>query len=93
MKNQFFYTRKDEAGNNLRDSFNIEKVIRSLSNEDGSALVLLDDLHERAQQVPDVDLRTNKMKGYKRERNTFQSEIQLSPEDATRFFNLLNIEA
>ena len=92
MKNQFFYTRKDEDGKELRDSFNIEKVIRSLSNEDGSALVLLDDLHERSQEVPDVDIRTNKMKGYKRQRNTFQSEIQLSPEDATRFFNLLNIE-
>ena len=92
MRNQFFYTRRDEAGKEVRDSFNINKAIRSLSNEDGSALVLLDDLHERAQEVPDIDLRTNKVKGVKRQKNTFQSEIQLNPEDAARFFNLTNIE-
>jgi translation initiation factor RLI1 len=43
--NQFFYTRKSESGTDVRDSFNINKVIRSLSNEDGTVLVLLDDLH------------------------------------------------
>lgn len=90
--NQFFYTRKDESGNELRDSFNINKVIRSLSNEDGSVLVLLDDLHERSQDVPEIDVRTNKLKGVKRQRNTFQSEISLSKEDGERFFKTLNIE-
>ena len=90
MKNQFFYTRKDEAGNNLRDSFNIEKVIRSLSNEDGSALVLLDDLHERSEPVPDIDPKSGKVKGQKRERNTYQTEITLTGEDVKRFNNLAN---
>lgn len=92
MKSQFFYTRTNEEGKELRDSFNLNKVIRSLSNEDGTALVLLDDLHERAQEVPDIDPKTNKMKGYKRQKNTFQSEIPLSKEDAERFFKLTNIE-
>ena len=92
MKNQFFYTRTAEDGKELRDSFNLNKVIRSLSNEDGTALVLLDDLHERAQEVPDIDPKTNKMKGYKRQKNTFQSEISLNKEDAERFFNLTNVQ-
>jgi hypothetical protein len=95
MQNQFFYTRKELVSGTpdnpefkeYRDSFNINKVVRSITVEDGRVLILLDDLHERAQQVPDVDPKTNKMKGYKRERNTFQSEIYLDPSDAIRFVN------
>lgn len=89
--NQFFYTRT-EGDKTFRDSFNINKVIRSVSMENGELLVLLDDLHERSQEVPDIDLRTNKMKGTKRQRNTFQSEITLSVDDAERFYKQTNIE-
>ena len=93
MKNQFFYTRKElKSGtpenpvyNTFRDSINMNKVIRSVGIEDGRLLILLDDLHERAQEVPEVDVRTNKVKGVKRQRNTFQSEIYLEPEDVQRF--------
>lgn len=99
MKNQFFYTRKElKSGtpenpvyNEFRDSFNMNKVIRTVAIEDGRVLVLLDDLHERAQEVPDVDIRTNKVKGVKRQKNTFQSEIYLEPEDAQRFYELTSI--
>lgn len=99
MKNQFFYTRKElKSGtpenpvyNTFRDSFNINKVIRTVGIEDGRLLILLDDLHERAQEMPDVDPRTNKVKGVKRQRNTFQSEIYLEPEDVERFYNATNI--
>lgn len=99
MQNQFFYTRKELVSGTpenpefkeFRDSFNINKIVRSLTIEDGRVLVLLDDLHERAQQVPDVDVKTNKIKGYKRERNTFQSEIYLDPADAIRFYNATSI--
>ena len=84
MKNQFFYTRT-EGEKTFKDSFNINKVVRSLTLEYGNTLVLLDDLHERSQDVPDIDLKTNKMKGTRRERNTFQSEIYLNAEDAARF--------
>ena len=99
MKNQFFYTRKElKSGtpenpvyNEFRDSFNMDKVVRSLTIEDGRVLVLLDDLHERSQEVPEVDIRTNKVKGVKRQRNTFQSEIYLEPEDAKRFYELTSI--
>jgi len=99
MQNQFFYTRKELVSGTpenpefkeYRDSFNINKIVRTLTVEDGRVLVLLDDLHERAQQVPDVDPKTNKMRGYKREKNTFQSEIYLDPADAVRFFQVCGI--
>lgn len=99
MKNQFFYTRKElKSGtpenpvyNEFRDSFNINKVIRSVAIEDGRIMILLDDLHERAQEVPDVDPRTNKVKGMKRQKNTFQSEIYLEGEDVERFYNVTSI--
>jgi hypothetical protein len=99
MQNQFFYTRKELVSGTpenpefkeFRDSFNVEKVVRTLVIEDGRTLVLLDDLHERAQQVPDVDPKTNKMRGYKREKNTFQSEIYLDPADVERFVKLTSI--
>jgi hypothetical protein len=89
MQNQFFYTRT-EGEKTFRDSFNVNKVIRSVENEDGSIVVLLDDIHERTQEVPDINVKTNKLVGYKRQRGTFQSEIVLSKEDADRFFNLTN---
>lgn len=100
MQNQFFYTRKELVSGTpenpefkeFRDSFNINKIVRSITIEDGRVLVLLDDLHERAQQVPDVDPKTNKMRGYKREKNTFQSEIYLDPADAERFVKLTSID-
>ena len=99
MKNQFFYTRKElKSGtpenpvyNEFRDSFNINKVIRSVAIEDGRIMILLDDLHERAQEVPDIDPRTNKVKGVKRQKNTFQSEIYLEGEDVERFYAATNL--
>jgi hypothetical protein len=98
ITNQFFYTRETQSTTEVpdskeyRDSFNVNKVIRSITNEDGSVLVLLDDLHERSHDVPDIDLKTNKMKGTKRQRDIFQSEITLNEKDGERFFKLLNIE-
>ena len=97
--NQFFYTRKELVSGTpenpefkeYRDSFNINKAIRSVTMDDGRLMILLDDLHERAQDVPDVDIKTNKIKGYKRQKNTFQSEIYLDPADAERFVKLTSI--
>lgn len=96
MLNQFFYTRKELVSGTpenpefkeYRDSFNVDKVIRTMAVDDGRLLVLLDDLHERAQEVPDIDPKTNKMRGQKRVKNTFQSEIYLDPADAERFYQL-----
>ena len=99
--NQFFYTRrvitKNEQGEGesvttFTDSFNLNKVIRSMELESGERIVVLDDLHERVDNVPDIDIKTNKMKGFKRERNTYQSEITLNKEDSERFYNISNIK-
>jgi hypothetical protein len=90
MKNQFYYTRT-EGEKSFKDSLNINKVVRTVTLEDGRTLVLLDDLHERSQDVPDVDLKTNKMKGMKRQRDTFQSEIYLEAADAVRFEQLTSL--
>lgn len=90
MKNQFYYTRT-EGEKSFKDSLNINKVVRTVTLEDERTLVLLDDLHERSQDVPDIDMKTNKMKGTKRQRDTFQSEIYLNAEDAARFEQLTSL--
>lgn len=91
MKNQFFYTSKTEDGKETMASLNVNKVIRS-GYVDGNYMVILDDFHERVEQEPDIDTKTNKMKGFKRVRNTYQSNIILSEEDALRFQKLTSIE-
>jgi hypothetical protein len=85
----FFYTRKQDE-KVYTDSFNLNKVIRSVQVDDDKLLVLLDDAHERSETVPDVDPKTGKTKGTKRERNTYSTEITLTGEDITRFNNLNN---
>lgn len=85
MSNLFFYTRKVDD-KTYTDSFNLNKVIRSLQMDDNKVLVLLDDIHERPEDVPEV--KNGKMVGQKRVRNVFQTEINLFDEDATRFNNL-----
>jgi hypothetical protein len=85
--NLFFYTREVD-GKIYTDSFNINKVVRSMQLEDNKVILVLDDIHERAEQVPDV--KNGKVVGSKRERNTFQTEITLTGEDITRFHNLAN---
>ena len=100
MQNQFFYTRKELVSGTpenpefkeFRDSFNINKVIRSVTMEDGRSLVLLDDIHERSRDVEDIDLKTNKMKGYKRQRDVFQTEIYLDPADSIRFQKVASMD-
>lgn len=96
--NQFFYTRKEPiAGTDpvefkdYVDSFNVEKIIRTVVVENGDRLVLLDDIHERAMEVPQYDPKTGKLKGVKRERNTYQTEIYLTPEDSERFQKIMSI--
>jgi hypothetical protein len=87
MKNQFFYTVKMND-KEYKASLNINKVIRSLANDEGGLIVILDDFNERVSKQPDIDLKTNKMKGFKTVRETVQSEIELTPEDAQRFIEI-----
>jgi hypothetical protein len=87
MKNQFIYT-ATIAEKEVKASFNLEKVIRSLAQEDGTVIVILDDFNERVTQQPNIDLKTNKFKGYKSVRETVQSEILLNAADGERFYKL-----
>ena len=98
---QFFYVRKEPIKpkepvaegqlpefQEFYDSFNTEFVIRSMHLDDGRRLILLNDLHERSTDVPDIDPKTKNFRGMKRERNVYQSEIYLEPSDAEKFANL-----
>jgi hypothetical protein len=91
MQNQFFYT-ATIGEKQYKASLNINKVIRTLENDEGELIVILDDFNERVTQQPDIDLKTNKMKGYKNVRETVQSEILLNVLDAERFINLFELK-
>jgi len=91
MKNQFFYKAKIGDKEYLA-SLNLNKVIRTLANDEDGLIVILDDFNERVTQQPDIDLKTNKFKGYKNVRETVQSEITLNKEDAERFIKLTEFD-
>jgi hypothetical protein len=99
MRNQFFYTRKEITGGTpenpeyteRKDSFNIDAVIRSITMHDGTVLVLLNDIHERTTEQPNINVKTNKVQGTTRKRDVYQSEIYLSPEDGERLHKLTEI--
>lgn len=91
MKNQFFYT-AIIGDKEYIASLNVNKVIRTLENDEAGLIVILDDFNERVTQQPDIDIKTNKMKGFKSVRETVQSEITLNAEDTKRFINLFEIK-
>lgn len=104
MNEQFFYVRKetihskaeDAAGKEPEtvdriDSFNMSRVIRSVELETGERLVLLDDIHERKEEVPIYSNGKNpRQTGSKNVTRTVQSEIYLSVDDSKRFVELFN---
>ena len=100
-KNQFFYTRlealpikkegEEQEYKKFRDSLNIEKIIRTVSLDDGRLLVLLDDLHERPVEV-EIKNKQGRVTAIKREMQVFQSEIYLNEIEAENFYKLTSIE-
>jgi hypothetical protein len=99
MKNQFFYTRKEAIQDTdpveykeYTDSINLNKVIRSVQMSDDSIVVLLDDMHERISEVPNINPKNNKVIGTKKKVDVYQTEAYLYGEDIERFKNLTNIE-
>ena len=84
----FWYTRVNE-GKEYLDAINLQKVIRAITVENEELLVLLDDIHERIQEVPLLG-KNGKVNGTKNTRGTFQTEVYLSKEDAKRFYELTN---
>jgi len=91
MKNQFFYT-AIIGDKEYIASLNVNKVIRTLENDEAGLIVILDDFNERVTEQPDIDLKTNKFKGMKKVRETVQSEITLNAEDTKRFIKLFEIK-
>ncbi len=101
MEKQFFYKEKREIGRTtdekqdliygeFTNSFNVSLVIRSVELEDKRRLILLNDMHERLEKVPQFDKKKDKITGWTKERNTFQSEIYLNEEDSKRFIEMFN---
>lgn len=79
-------------------SFDVDRVIRVLTIEEDVMLVLLDDLHERWETRPKINLKTQKPKFDKqggliteRVKDTFQSEIRLNKEQGLELLKLIAI--
>ena len=89
-KNQFIYT-ATIAEKEYKASLNINKVIRSLTNEDGSLIVILDDFHEITEEIPEINTKTNKVIRYKKKTTVVQSEIILNKSDAEKFLEKFSI--
>jgi phosphoribosylamine-glycine ligase len=88
---QFFYTRlvktEKEESKNYLDSFNLDMVIRTVELDGGKRLVVLNDFHEETREKPIIN-KQHKITGYKNQKDTYQSEIVLEPEDAEKYVNL-----
>ena len=89
---------KDAITKVVLDSFDIERVIRAITMDDGRLLVLLDDIHERYETKPKTHPKTGQprfdKKGqmiFERIKETFQSEVYLSEEEKDSFLKLTSI--
>ena len=82
-----FYYKRTEGEKTFIDSFNTECVVRTVGIENGR-VVLLNDGHEQSFDSPDIDLKTNKVKGTIRKRDWYVSEIHLDAEDGEKFIQL-----
>ena len=92
MTNQFFYTRKN-GEKEFTDSFNVNKVIGSRQEDNGSLLVFLDDVHERPFEIPIINPKTKKETGgVTRRREVVQTELFLHGDDIIRFKQLTEIK-
>lgn len=93
MTNQFFYTRKEDDGSQFIDSFNVNKVLRTMQDRDGSLAILLDDIHERVFETPIINPKTNNPTGgVTRKRDMTQSTIKVIGDDVIRFKQLTEIK-
>ena len=91
-------TVKEEGYNkDVLDSFDVDRIIRTMETDDGRRLVLLDDLHERFETKPKVNhkgtIQFNKQGApiMERVKDAFQSEIYLSEEEGKQLLTLIAI--
>jgi hypothetical protein len=80
-RNQFFYKRKEavegtdpQEFTEFTDSINLDKVIRSVQMSTDTIVVLLDDMHERIQEVPNINPKNNNR--YFKLRHIYQEMIK-----------------
>jgi hypothetical protein len=93
MTNQFFYTRKEDDGSHFIDSFNVNRVLRTMQDRDGSLAILLDDIHERVFETPIINPKTGlETGGVTRKRDMTQSTIKVIGDDVIRFKQLTEIK-
>lgn len=78
---------KDFGSREYYDAFNVDLVIRTITFEDETVLVLLNDTHERLSEVPMTN-KSGVITGYKNQKVTSQTEIVLSKEDGARLYRL-----
>ena len=86
MKNQFFYTRREP----IQDTDPVE--FKSVRMDDENLVVLLDDIHERIKEVPNINTKTNKVIGMKKVSEVFQTEVYLQGKDIERFESITKFE-
>jgi len=96
-KSQFFYYRKEivkPTGENKEvtfktyvDSFNVDAVLRTVQLEDERRYVLLNDVHERIIEIPQLN-KKGEQTSIINKKMTAQSEIYLEKADAERFASL-----
>lgn len=101
MRNLFYYIRKELLPPKEGDaepkyevypsSFNVNKVVVTMLMEDGKLAVILDDYHQRVEEVP-VFNKQRKQTGVKNKIYTHQSTIYLESLDAEKFVKLTSIE-
>jgi len=100
MKNQFYFIHREPIQPKEGDtavlfsetqrSFNINKVVMTVREGEGLAIVL-DDYHERVEEVA-IENAKGKITGYKNKHYTHQSVIHLEEKDAERFIKLTTFE-
>ena len=98
-QNQFWYTRKEvapaskDSAEDVKvieylDSFNLEEVLRTVQNEDGTLLVALKDGHEESRQVGWEPAKGKSAPTPIKARIWVQSRITLEGADVARYRNI-----
>jgi len=60
--------------------------------DDENLVVLLDDIHERIKEVPNINTKTNKVIGMKKVSEVFQTEVYLQGRDIERFESITKFD-
>ena len=98
---QFFYDRREPQAPKegeteitwvtFRDSFNVDKVVRTVEYEKGKLVVVLDDGHEEAR---DIEARDEKGRPItRRERQWMLTQIYLNEEDTVKYWKMFDNSA